>query len=227
MGIGDRAAVDGLIRRIQAGDREAFGELYELCVSFVYTQCRGMLRSHHDAEDATQGIFEKVLRSLHRYRVGDGAPFPAWLSRIVRNHLIDLIAKNDRCVPEDPAVLDSYPSTDDTTADLAADYDADEVLGWIKDGDLAIFARQLSPTQAEVINLRFRDGLTVEEIAQAIEKTPAAVRQHLSRSLKRLRELLAVVGRKEYSDQPYKNTGMVVLVRQPPVLRERRFALFN
>ena len=85
-----------LIARARAGDRAAFGEIYERLAPKVY----GYLYHHtsgqaHLAEDLTEEVFIKMLDGLGRYR-DRGLPFRAWVFRIARNHLIDHVRRSGR-----------------------------------------------------------------------------------------------------------------------------------
>jgi RNA polymerase sigma-70 factor (ECF subfamily) len=73
----------GLILRIQSGDQEAFGELYEAYKRKVYSLCLRMTRNVEEAEDLTQEAFVQVFLKLHTFR-GESA-FSTWLHQVVVN----------------------------------------------------------------------------------------------------------------------------------------------
>jgi RNA polymerase sigma-70 factor (ECF subfamily) len=73
-----------LVGRATAGDREAFGELYERCVRRVFKHVLYMVNDVDLAEDLTEQTFLRALQAVHRYE-RRGVPFLAWLLRIARN----------------------------------------------------------------------------------------------------------------------------------------------
>src|SRR5690349_1679891 len=88
-----------LVTRAQAGDSDAFAALYKRYFDRVYGYLRLVLRNHHEAEDATQGVFLKVLEGLGRYE-RRRQPFRAWLFVVVRNHAVSLLRKEDELALE-------------------------------------------------------------------------------------------------------------------------------
>src|SRR3954468_6489633 len=76
------------VQRASDGDGEAMGELYDRYAGRVYVHVRRMMRDRHDAEDITQLVFLRLIRTLDRYdeRAGDFCP---WLLRVARNLAID------------------------------------------------------------------------------------------------------------------------------------------
>jgi RNA polymerase sigma-70 factor (ECF subfamily) len=83
----DPAEAD-LITKAIAGDREAFGTLYERYLTIIYRYVFYRLGDEHDAEDLTEMVFVRAWEALGRYRTTE-APFSAWLYRIAHNLLID------------------------------------------------------------------------------------------------------------------------------------------
>src|SRR3970040_1524218 len=59
---------DDLVRRAQAGEREAFAEIYRRYHAVVYRFARMMSGSLAIGEDITQETFTVLLRDLHRYK---------------------------------------------------------------------------------------------------------------------------------------------------------------
>ncbi len=79
---------ENLLKAAQAGDQDATGELLERHRPWVYNLAVRMLWRRADAEDATQDILIRVLRSLATFR-GESR-FRTWLYRIAVNHLLNM-----------------------------------------------------------------------------------------------------------------------------------------
>lgn len=72
-----------LVRRLQAGDREALDTLFEMYVDQVYAYACHLLRNREDAEEVVSEAFLRAFERAFSYR--EEAPFRAWLFGIVRN----------------------------------------------------------------------------------------------------------------------------------------------
>jgi len=67
-------------------DREGIERLYLQYASLVYRTCLAILVDHHDAEDAAQEVFAKLLAQDRTTAVSDPRK---WLLQVTRNHCID------------------------------------------------------------------------------------------------------------------------------------------
>jgi RNA polymerase sigma-70 factor (ECF subfamily) len=75
-----------IIRRAQAGDSDAFADLFNAHKGRVYALCLRMTRNSAEAEDLTQDAFIQVFRKLSVFR-GDSA-FSTWLYRVAVNTVL-------------------------------------------------------------------------------------------------------------------------------------------
>ena len=77
-----------LVRIILDGDDSAFTQLYERYRLLVCSVACRIVRDFEEAQDATQEIFIKVYRSLHRWDV-EKSKLSTWIYRLAVNHSID------------------------------------------------------------------------------------------------------------------------------------------
>lgn len=77
-----------LVRRAQAGDREAFGELVVRHAPMVRRLARAILRDPEDADDAAQDAFFSAWLAIDRFDAGQ--KLAPWLARIAMNAAKDL-----------------------------------------------------------------------------------------------------------------------------------------
>jgi RNA polymerase sigma-70 factor (ECF subfamily) len=201
-----------LVNRFQAGDQDAYAQIYMRYFDRVYAYMRVMLRSQHEAEDATQEVFIRVFdrlptQALHR-------PFRAWLMTVVRNHAIDVLRRSHRIqLEEDPA---AEARNGDDEDGLPAGLD------WITDRDLLVLFERLPLAQRQVLLLRYLLDLSAGETASILGRTPEDVRALQYRAFSFIRARLAAAGRKGPSrDRARART----YTKQALVLRRRRFAL--
>lgn len=173
----DRPLADprSLMQQAQAGDREAFGELYRLYLTPVYRYV--LLRVGHRqlAEDLTHTVFLKVYEALGRYREQGKSPL-AYFFTVARNTVLDHWKKKKE-LPLDETI--ELASLSPGPAELA-----DQALAQTEIGKLVA---ELTPEQQDVITLRYLSGLTTRETAKLLGKSEAAIRQLQCRALKAMR----------------------------------------
>jgi RNA polymerase sigma-70 factor (ECF subfamily) len=164
-GIDDEHA---LVLAAQAGDREAFGRLYERFGPMVH----GVLLARvpfGEVDDLVQEVFLSAFQRLSTLRA-PGA-FGARLAAIARNRAVDF----HRRQPVEPLADDIAAADDGPQAEARA------VLGVIQ---------SLPAAYRETLVLRLVEGMTGQEIADRTGLTPGSVRVNLHRGMKRLREAL-------------------------------------
>jgi len=72
-----------LIEKIKGDDSTAFRTFYEIYKDMIYNVCYQMVNNKQDAEDATQDVFVKAIRSVHQFR--GNAKLSTWLYQIAVN----------------------------------------------------------------------------------------------------------------------------------------------
>ena len=158
-----------LVAAVRAGDRDAFGRLYDAYSRMVH----GILLArvpYGEVDDLVQDVFLVALRKIDSLR--DANLFGPWLAMITRNRAMDFHRRS----------RDTAELTDDLPAATAApEAEATEVLNMI---------RLLPEAYREPLILRFVEGMTGPEIAERTGLAPASVRVNIHRGMKLLREKL-------------------------------------
>ncbi len=171
----------GLVRRAQQQDQEAFAQLYERHFDKIYRYIALKIGNRMEAEDMTQQVFLKALRSISSYKWKD-IPFSAWLYRIAHNQVVDYLRKKTRhpttTLDEPLAISDSNPQKT-----------AEHKLGI---EELMMAARRLTPAQQEVLALRFTSELPITQVAMIMGKSEGAVKALQHSAIVALRKLLGV-----------------------------------
>lgn len=143
----------------------------------VYRTCLRILGNPSDAEDATQEIFIRVLRSLDTFE--GKSSFRTWLFRVVRNECVDLLRKRR---PEFEHSLESLES-DAVSNDAAL---AEPVLEAVLSTDLLDKTLSaLKPAEREVLALRFGAELDFEALASTLGVSLSAAKMRLYRAVQR------------------------------------------
>jgi RNA polymerase sigma-70 factor (ECF subfamily) len=166
---------DALVAAARA-DRQAFHALYERYANQVYRFCYLKLGSREAAEDVVSETFLKAMASLGSYR---GGVFAGWLFRIAANSVTD--AQRRR---RPTAALDAA----DEVTDPAREPE-DTVVARSEVHALRLALQRLPDDQRAMLELQLAD-LSTEEIADALGRSPNAVRHLRSRAQANLRVLL-------------------------------------
>lgn len=178
--------IDGrqLMARAQAGDIDAFGELYARYRPGVLAYAR---RRHPGAaEDIAQDVFVRAPGNLHRW-TDQGKPVGAWLQTITRNICADRFKKADNVrtqpVAEPPEYDRDHQHRRHDPADLVVeDLTRREVLQALL---------QLTDMQREAVILYYLRGLRQRQVAEAIGIQESAVKLLLFRARRDMAALLA------------------------------------
>jgi RNA polymerase sigma-70 factor (ECF subfamily) len=154
----------------------------------VYRYVRFRVASREAAEDVTSQVFMKALRALDRYDPARAAP-RTWLLRIARNAVTDHLRSLRR--------RSSLHVSLDHVPDLVADVPGQEerVLRAERIEALLNASRELSPSDQEILSLRYGSGLGNQEIADALKVSANAVAVRLHRALARLKTVVEKQGR--------------------------------
>ena len=154
------------------GDPVAFAEIYQRYHLRVRGYCLARTMDAHVADDVTQEVFLRLLRS----GPAEVTNAKAWLFTVARNAVLDA-ARRDRRDLEDTFAPDEYPAHVAPTRDSA-----DEVL----DRDVArnVFAalRRLPPRQRTALILRELHGQSSVDIAEAMQTSAGNVDVLVSRA---------------------------------------------
>ena len=176
------------VRRTLAGSEEAFAEIVKRFQRPVFSVIVRMVRDPGLAEDLTQETFIKAFRALRTY--DPRRKLSSWLFTIAHNTTIDhLRRKSLKTVPletdsEESDPLDRLPVDDTASPERAA---MSQDLAQAFEQEL----RAIRPEYAEILVLRFQEGLAYEEIAEVTGLPMGTVKTHLFRARRLLARRLA------------------------------------
>lgn len=179
--------VDGqVIRACQSGDRDAFRLLFEAYKDRVFSIAVYSLGDRAVADDVTQQIFLKLFTTIRQFR-GD-SEFTTWLYRMVVNACHDERRRTKRTVAWGETVAQSR--TDKKPQETQ--YARREIAALVQSA-----IGQLKPRFRMPILLKYVEGLSYEEIAEAMGCSKGTVASRLNRGhtelAKRLAHLRSVV----------------------------------
>jgi RNA polymerase sigma-70 factor (ECF subfamily) len=181
-----------LLRRLKAGEPDAWGRLVELYGPTVYRWCRQCGVAAQDAGDVCQEVFSSVATHVEQFRRDKpGDSFRGWLWTIARNKAQDYFRRR---AGEPPARGGSEHRN--FLAGLPAE--ASEVsISCEPPADHALVRRALEAVRGEVEPATWQafwrttmEGHSSAEVARDLGLSPNAVRQAKYRLLRRLRQEL-------------------------------------
>ncbi len=167
---------DELYAAYRAGDEKAFESLYARHSGRVY----GYLLKRLGAPEVADEVFQAAFLKLHRSRatLSNEHPFLQSLFVIVRSALLDHIKK-------EKASRETLVDTAEYFSTVPAPEQDNNSQGL--ESPLLAQLAALPDAQRRAIQLRVLDEFSYEEIARQLNQGQPAIRQMISRGLKRLR----------------------------------------
>lgn len=166
-----------IIDRILAGETgqyEYFLRMYGGQVFRLVVQIAG---NREDAEELTQDIFLKAYQKLHTFR--GKSSFATWLYAIAYHVAISYTRKRDFHA----SVMDERELSilSDTVVDEALDDESEERINLLQKA-----VARLEPDEKMIIALFYREGKSVQEVAQIANVSPGNLKVRLHRIRKKI-----------------------------------------
>jgi RNA polymerase sigma factor (sigma-70 family) len=179
-----------LVTLSQEGDLAAFNALVETYQGQVYNLCWRMLGVRQAAEDATQEAFLSAYLNIRGFR---GPSFRAWLLRIAANAATDELRRRRR---RPQVSLEAPISGSETALDLPDPSAGPEECALRLERARGIQAALLTLPLDQRLTVILSDvqGLSYEEVGQAMGSSLGTVKSRLSRGRARLRRYLLEQG---------------------------------
>jgi RNA polymerase sigma-70 factor (ECF subfamily) len=170
-----------VIEACRRGDRAALQMLFEAYKDRVYSIALHYSGNTDMAGDVTQQVFLKLFTRMEQFR--QDAEFTTWLYRIVANTCIDEQRSRKRFIP-----LSNEAEVRDMSARGSQEdrYIRREVAVSVREA-----ISQLRPKLRMPILLKYVEGLSYEEIGQALGCSKGTVASRLNRGHKILAEKLS------------------------------------
>ena len=153
---------DQLISLYVDGTNEAFDELLERHKDRIYMYIYHAVKNEELADDIFQDTFVKAIVTIKQGRYVENGHFPAWITRIAHNQIIDYFrqtkAENTQSTDdEDVNILNRKELADSTIED-------NMITTQIHD-DVRKLVKTLPDSQREVLVMRYYKNMSFKEIA--------------------------------------------------------------
>lgn len=155
---------DQLVKAYAQGNNEAFDTLLSRHQERVYNYIVRIVRNEDVANDIFQDTFVKAITNIRRGRYTDSGKFPAWISRIAHNLIIDYFRQEksenlQSCDIDEVDLLNRKDLSEATVEDLL-------ITEQIHD-DVRMLIDDLPEAQREVLLMRYYRNMSFKEIAEA------------------------------------------------------------
>ena len=175
-----------LVTRMQSGDADAIGQLYDRHGGLAYSIAFSILSNSADAEDAVAAAFAQIWQRSGSYNPNRGS-LGAWVATIARSRALDLLRSRGRraaalrgfahdvaeAAGAQPAALD----------DLETGFHKAQMRHLVR-GSLAALPLE----QRQVLELAYFRGLSHREIAERLQDPLGTVKTRIRSGLQKLRE---------------------------------------
>jgi RNA polymerase sigma-70 factor (ECF subfamily) len=182
-----------LIAAAQRGDKTAFRKLVERHQRRAFAIAVGMVRDEHDARDLVQEAFLRVYRGLSRFQ-GDSSFF-TWFYRIVTNLSIDFMRRPGRRDVEHDDGRAQLDAADEADTPFVSRIEGAEPLTAVHRRELAARLQSaldaLPPYHRGVVLMREVEGMSYEEMAQAMNVSKGTIMSRLFHARQKLQRALA------------------------------------
>ena len=190
------AAAEGLseallLKRLQSGDKDAFGEWVLTHQRGIYGYCLRFTSSQEDAEDLTQEVFVRAYRGIHRFR--QQSQLSTWLYQIAHNACVDYLRRvkkakvlSIQAQEEERPGREMAPDTQPLPEQRAVQRENIDALRQCLE--------TLSRNHRAVTILRHMRHLSYQEIADVMKLPLGTVKSHICRARQYLRDCMTGKG---------------------------------
>ncbi|MBK6282095.1 MAG: sigma-70 family RNA polymerase sigma factor [Draconibacterium sp.] len=187
--LSERALQDyELVQKALLGDEKAFARLLSRYKDTIYFMLLKMLNNRSDAEDLTLEAFGKAFKNLHQY--SPTYAFSTWLFKIASNNCIDFLRKK-KGITISLETENEQGEVSETMRLKSKDLNPEERL--IRKQKAILLhkvVRRLKPHYQTLVELRYFNELSYEEIAKELNLPLGTVKAQLFRARQMLFKLI-------------------------------------
>lgn len=153
---------DQLVKAYASGDNEAFDNLLKRHQDRIFNYILRIIKNEDIANDIFQETFVKAILTIKQGRYTENGRFPAWISRIAHNLIIDHYRqeKSENVQSADIEEVDIFNRKDLSEATIEDVIIADQIRD-----DVKYLIELLPELQREVLKMRYYQNLSFKEIA--------------------------------------------------------------
>jgi len=182
-----------LRQALDHNDQKAYAELMKLYRDSIYFILMKIVKNSDDAEDLTLETFGKAFKYLDKY--SPQYAFSTWLFRIAVNNSIDFIRhKNNspQCVDNESLNMEQEHLIEHSQSEVTPTPE-EHIMDKQRVEMLRCAVSQLPDKYRKVVELRYYEELSYEEIAERLNLTLSNVKIQLLRAKNMLSQLMVNV----------------------------------
>lgn len=182
-----------LVKAYAQGNNEAFDMLLRKYSDKVYAYIVRIVKNEDIANDIFQDTFVKAILTIKQGRYTENGKFPAWITRIAHNLIIDYYrqTKAENLQSSDIAEVDVLNRKELSEATIEEEIISRQLLD-----DVRNLIKYLPDPQKEVLTMRFYRNMSFKEIA---EETKVSINTALGRMRYAVLNLRRIAAEKEIS----------------------------
>ena len=152
-----------LVKEFACGNNEAFDKLLKRHQERIFNYILRIIKNEDIANDIFQETFVKAILTIKQGRYTENGKFPAWISRIAHNLIIDYFRqeKSENVKSSDISDVDFL-----NRKELCEETIEDIMISDQIREDVKCLIKELPPLQKEVLNMRYYQNLSFKEIAE-------------------------------------------------------------
>lgn len=187
-----KSMTDGeLVKAYAQGNNEAFDTLLRKYSDKVFAYIIRIVKNEDIANDIFQDTFVKAILTIKQGRYTENGKFPAWITRIAHNLIIDYYrqTKAENLQSSDIAEVDILNRKELSEATIEEEIISRQLLE-----DVRELIKYLPDPQKEVLTMRFYRNMSFKEIA---EETKVSINTALGRMRYAVLNLRRIANEKE------------------------------
>ncbi len=170
-------SVVDLVRAAQAGNRDAFGVLFQRYRAGIVALAMQRVRNADEADELAQDVFVQALQKIDQLRVPEA--FGGWLRRIVHRMAINRMTRHVAATACDPSVLEAtcysrYDSPDDGAIDRE------------EAADVRAAVARLGQLDRQTLQAFYLSGQTLVQMSDSFAAPVGTIKRRLHVARKRL-----------------------------------------
>ncbi|MDE6578375.1 MAG: sigma-70 family RNA polymerase sigma factor [Muribaculaceae bacterium] len=152
-----------LVQAYAKGNNDAFDILLKRHQERIFNYILRIIKNEDIANDIFQETFVKAILTIKQGRYTENGKFPAWISRIAHNLIIDYYRqeKSENIQSTDIDDIDLF-----NRKELCEETIEDVIINHQIREDVKYLINELPPLQREVLNMRYYQNLSFKEIAE-------------------------------------------------------------
>lgn len=169
-------SVADLVRMAQAGDRDAFGELFRRYERHVLIAAQRRISDVNEAQELCQEVFVQALLKIDQLRVPEA--FGGWLRSITARMAINRMTRRGQALATEPETLEATCVEDRTPLDAALD---SERATWVRAG-----LDRLGDLDRRTLEAFYVRGRSLLEMSAEFDAPVGTIKRRLHVARKRL-----------------------------------------